>query len=211
MHRRAFVTLAAAYAATPAFAQTAPTPPTKLVIAARAQIGVTTTYDPRYVTLAYPNGDLPRSTGVCADVIVRAYRDALGLDLQKLLHEDMLAHFSAYPRIPGMRHADANIDQRRVLNLQAYWRRQQAELWSQNAAARPGHALAGDAFPAPVLPGDCVTWLISASLPHIGIISSVTPAQTLVVHNIGRGAEETDLAAFHAHPAAGHYRWFCAI
>jgi uncharacterized protein YijF (DUF1287 family) len=69
----------------------------KLAAAARAQLGVTTGYDPTYTRLSYPNGDVPRSTGVCADVVIRAARDGLELDLQKLVHEDMVKDFDAYP------------------------------------------------------------------------------------------------------------------
>lgn len=69
----------------------------KLADAARAQLGVTVGYDPRWTQIGYPGGDVPRSTGVCADVVIRAARDALGLDLQKLVHEDMVKNFAAYP------------------------------------------------------------------------------------------------------------------
>jgi uncharacterized protein len=73
-----------------------------LILAARAQVGVTTIYDPAYVALAFPGGDVPRERGVCTDVIVRAYRDGLGLDLQALVNADMRAAFSAYPRTWGL-------------------------------------------------------------------------------------------------------------
>src|SRR6185295_12021441 len=53
-----------------------------------AQAGVTTGYDPAYVALEYPGGDVPEKTGVCSDVVVRAFRKA-GIDLQKEVHEDM--------------------------------------------------------------------------------------------------------------------------
>jgi uncharacterized protein len=69
----------------------------RLADAARAQLGVTMGYDPTWTRLSYPNGDVPRSTGVCADVVIRAARDGLGLDLQKLVHEDMVKAFDAYP------------------------------------------------------------------------------------------------------------------
>ena len=49
-------------------------------------------YSPQYVEIDYPNGDVPDHTGVCTDVIIRAYR-AVGVDLQQLVHEDMLANF----------------------------------------------------------------------------------------------------------------------
>lgn len=61
-----------------------------IVAAARKQIGVTVGYDPAYRRLAYPNGDVPRSSGVCTDVVIRALRDARKVDLQKLVHEDIV-------------------------------------------------------------------------------------------------------------------------
>lgn len=64
--------------------------PLALVEAAQAQVGVTVRYDPAYRALAYPGSDVPPDRGVCTDVIVRAYRQ-VGLDLQKLVHEDMRA------------------------------------------------------------------------------------------------------------------------
>lgn len=67
-----------------------------LVTAARAQIGVTVRYVPSYQKLAYPNGDVPREQGVCVDVVIRAMRDAKRGDLQRLVHEDMKAHFDAF-------------------------------------------------------------------------------------------------------------------
>jgi uncharacterized protein YijF (DUF1287 family) len=174
----------------------------RLAQAARAQIGVTTGYDPAWRQLSYPNGDVPRTTGVCADVVVRAGRDGLGVDLQKLIHEDMLRDFDAYParRVWGSKAPDANIDHRRVLNLQCYWQRAHAQIWK---ASGP---VAGDGFPGTLEVGDIVTWLLDARLPHVGIVT-VTGALARVVHNIGNGAEETPLSALHAHRALGHYRW----
>ncbi|MDR0823815.1 MAG: DUF1287 domain-containing protein, partial [Prevotella sp.] len=60
------------------------------------------TYDPRYYTLSYPNGDVPADKGVCTDVIIRAYRK-LGIDLQKKIHEDMRTNFNTYPKKWGMK------------------------------------------------------------------------------------------------------------
>ncbi len=54
-------------------------------------------YDPGYTALRYPGGDVPRERGVCTDVVIRAYRDAFGLDLQALVHDDMRRAFAAYP------------------------------------------------------------------------------------------------------------------
>ena len=173
----------------------------KLVEAARAQIGVTIGYDPAYTRIGFPLGDVPRSTGICADVIVRACRDALGLDLQALVHTDMAENFRAYPHSWGAAHPDSNIDHRRVLNLQTFWTRQQARVWAGTSGAP------GDSFGADARPGDFVTWLIGGSLPHVGMVAETVAGRASVVHNIGRGAEETELAAFHAHRAVGRYRW----
>ncbi|MFZ3005616.1 MAG: DUF1287 domain-containing protein, partial [Phenylobacterium sp.] len=83
--------------AAPAWAQAAGAPGEALARAARAQVGVTTDYDPAYVRLAYPGGDVGRTGGVCADVVIRAARQAWRVDLQKLVHEDMARAFAAYP------------------------------------------------------------------------------------------------------------------
>ncbi|MCD2165554.1 DUF1287 domain-containing protein [Comamonas koreensis] len=71
---------------------------------------------------------MPRHTGVCTDVLIRAYRDAFAVDLQKLVPTDMAAHFLAYPRTWGLKRPDPNIDHRRVPNLQTFWARKQAKL-----------------------------------------------------------------------------------
>ena len=198
MHRRAFLHSAFAAALT---VPLAPTRGERLAAAARAQLGITKSYDPHYIRIPYPNGDVPRSSGVCADVIIRAYRDALALDLQKLLHEDMQRDFAAYPTTWGMKKPDANIDHRRVLNLEAFWHRNSGELWHST------NATAGDAFPKPLAPGDILTWRLDARLPHIGIVVADTLFSTRIVHNWGNGAEESALHTFSPHRAIGHYRW----
>ena len=52
----------------------------QVIDGAIAQAGVTTGYDPSYVSIKYPGGDVPLNTGVCSDVLVRAFRSA-GIDL----------------------------------------------------------------------------------------------------------------------------------
>lgn len=203
MQRREFLGgLAAAWIAAGRLASATQTNGQRLADAARAQLGVTTGYDPTWTKLSYPGGDVPRSTGVCADVVIRAARDALGLDLQKLVHEDMVKDFDAYParKAWGSRRPDANIDHRRVPNLEAYWTRVGARLWVAQAPTP------GDAFPKPIEVGDILTWLLDARLPHVGIAVSAD-RKPWVVHNIGRGAEESPIEAFCLHRAAGHYRW----
>jgi uncharacterized protein YijF (DUF1287 family) len=166
----------------------------KIVEAARKQVGVTLSYDPAYVALKYPGGDLPREKGVCTDVVIRALRDGLGQDLQKLVHEDMTANFAAYPKNWGLTRPDKNIDHRRVPNLKAYFKRKVIVLPVKNVAGR-------------FQPGDLVTCTVPPHLPHIMIVSDKKTAEgvPLVIHNIGRGAREEDV--LFTYPLTGHYRW----
>jgi len=53
----------------------------ELAQAAEVQVGVTLAYDPAYVRLAYPGGDVRADRGVCSDVVVRVFR-GIGVDLQ---------------------------------------------------------------------------------------------------------------------------------
>ncbi|MFV0645717.1 MAG: DUF1287 domain-containing protein [Sphingomonadaceae bacterium] len=166
----------------------------RLVAAARRQVGVTLRYDPSYSALAFPDGDVDRSKGVCTDVVIRAYRDALGLDLQALVNADMRANFTAYPRNWGLSRPDRNIDHRRVPNLQTFWKRQGASLPVSNNKAD-------------WLTGDIFTSLIDGRLPHTGIVSDRRTANgtPLVIHNIGAGTREEN--ALFTHRLTGHYRW----
>jgi len=166
----------------------------QLVAAARTQLGVTTIYDPSYIQLAYPGGDFDRQRGVCTDVVVRAYRDAFGLDLQRLIHEDMARSFAAYPAKWGLAAPNASIDHRRVPNMQVFFRRQRAELpvSADNAAHQEG---------------DLVTVKLPGNLDHIMIVTAASAAgeRPLIIHNIGDGAQLEDrLFEF---PHTGHYRY----
>lgn len=145
--------------------------------------------------LTYPGGDIPRDRGVCTDVVIRAYRDAFGIDLQKEVHEDMSAHFSLYPTRWGLARPDSSIDHRRVLNLRVYLKRHGAEL--------PVSAAASD-----YRPGDLVTQELPGHLPHIAIVSderSHDGARPLVIHNIGQGTRIED--TLFAYKITGHYRF----
>lgn len=187
--------------AAPALAAAGTRDPRRLVEAARGQIGVTKAYDASYRAIAYPQGDVLRTTGVCADVLVRAARDAWNIDLQQGVHEDMRRNFEAYPsrRTWGLKRPDANIDHRRVLNLETYLTRQGARIQRNPARA------AGDSFEKP-LPGDILTWRVWGGRPHLGIVAR-GPDGVRVVHNIGFGTKEEPLWMFKLHGAVAHYRW----
>lgn len=167
-----------------------------LVFAALERTNHQVTYDGRYLSIPYPNGDVPVNIGVCTDVIIRSYR-AIGTDLQKLVHEDMAANFKAYPskRIWGLNSTDKNIDHRRVPNLQAFLSRKGEELAISEKA--------GD-----YKPGDLVTWMVSGNLPHIGIVTdkiSFLSGNPKIVHNIGSGPQLEDM--LFSYPITGHYRF----
>ena len=167
----------------------------QLVEGAIEQSKVTTGYDPSWVKIDYPNGDVPSDTGVCSDVVVRAFRKA-GIDLQKEVHEDMTRARSEYPRKWGVSGTDTNIDHRRVLNLTTYFERQ-------------GKSLLITDDRADYLPGDVVAWDLSEGHEHIGILTNLSsePDQHyLIVHNIGAGARVEDVLL--AWKIIGHYRYF---
>ena len=153
-------------------------------------------YDGAYRSIAYPGGDVPDNIGVCTDVIIRAYRQ-LGVDLQKLVHEDMIKNFTLYPskRIWGLTKPDKNIDHRRVPNLQVYFKRHGDVLSNSNKAQD---------YKA----GDIVTWMLAGNLPHIGMVvndKAQGTGNSLIVHNIGRGPEKSDV--LFDYEITGHYRF----
>jgi len=151
------------------------------------------TYDSAYRRIAYPGGDVPQDVGVCADVVIRAYR-ALGVDLQVLVHRDMTRHFQQYPQRWNLKRTDTNIDHRRVPNLRTFFRRHGASLPVSDQ-------------PDDYQPGDLVTWEVPPHLPHIGIVTDrkSSDGTPLIVHNIGRGPQLEDV--LFAFPITGHYRY----
>jgi uncharacterized protein len=160
------------------------------------QVGQTTGYDPSYQKINYPNGDVPIETGVCSDVIVRAFRKG-GIDLQKEVHDDMQSNFSAYPTRWGLKSPDANIDHRRVPNLQTFFTLKGKSLSTNNDSEN-------------YLPGDVVTWDLGlGGTEHVGMVTNVwyKPSQHyLIVHNIGAGTRLEDV--LFAWKITGHYRYF---
>ena len=185
--------LVAAASRTPALAAprfaAAANPANRLVEEGRKQVGVTTGYDPSYVRLSYPGGDVPASTGVCSDVVVRALR-GLGIDLQERIHKDMKANFRAYSTKWGLKKPDRNIDHRRVRNISTYF-------------ARRGYSLAVSNNPADYRPGDIVS--LQIPLDHIGIVSDRQKnGRPLLIHNVGQGTQEEDV--LFEWKIVGHYR-----
>ncbi|VXB46281.1 conserved hypothetical protein [Flavobacterium sp. 9AF] len=166
----------------------------KLSQAAISIIDPEVVYTPSYVTLKYPNGDVSPKTGVCTDVIIRAYRK-LNIDLQKEVHEDMKVNFSKYPKIWGLKTTDKNIDHRRVPNLEVFFERK-------------GKKLAISQNPKDYKTGDLVTWMIGDKLPHIGIVThlkSTDGKRPMIVHNVGGGQVLQD--CLFSYTIVGHFTY----
>jgi len=168
----------------------------KLVAAAIERTHHHVRYDPAYVRIPYPNGDVSADTGVCTDEVIRSYR-AVGVDLQKEVHEDMVGNYSAYPHKWNwlLRHPDSNIDHRRVPNLMVFFQRR-------------GEVLPTLTNGADYHPGDLVTWDLGGNVPHIGIVvdQEGSDGRHMIVHNIGQGPRMEDVL-FHW-KITGHYRYY---
>ncbi|HEY0253027.1 MAG TPA: DUF1287 domain-containing protein [Kofleriaceae bacterium] len=166
--------------------------PLDILIGAKKAVLNADSYTPaaeEYISLRYPGGDVPRTIGVCTDVIVRSVRNA-GLDIQKALHEDIAKAKSSYPMVKS--NGDPSIDQRRVGTLLPYfkrhWEQHTAKLDDPNDPLRPGDVILMDTFPSRSGPD------------HIGILSDRVDDQglPLVINNWTDGTvtAEMDLLSF---------------
>jgi len=168
----------------------------KLVAAAVERTHHAVRYDPAYVRIPYPGGDVSPDTGVCTDEVIRSYR-AVGVDLQKEVHEDMAANYSAYPRKWNwlLRRPDPNIDHRRVPNLMVFFQRH-------------GEVLPTTTTPSDYHSGDLVTWDLGGGVPHIGIVvdQKGPSGRYMIVHNIGHGPHMEDV--IFNWKVTGHYRYY---
>lgn len=168
----------------------------KVLENALKQTEITKSYNPKYVVIPYPNGDVSPESGVCTDVVIRAFRSA-GVDLQKEVHEDMRQNFAAYPPKWNLPKPDTNIDHRRVPNLQTFFERK-----GKSVPVTPS----GENYQ----PGDVVSWdLDGKGMTHIGIVSNIFNGRTgryLIIHNIGGGAKAEDV--LFDWKITGHFRYF---
>jgi uncharacterized protein YijF (DUF1287 family) len=149
-------------------------------------------YLERYVALTYPDGDVPRTEGVCSDTVIRALRNA-GLDLQRELHEDLARAPAAYPMVERV---DASINHRRVRTLLPWFVRHWRSL-PRGSRYRPGDVVFFDTFPA--RPGP----------DHLGVVSDRDGPSGLpmVVNNWAEGASDAELDLLSWVPVTHHFRW----
>jgi len=167
--------------------------PQNISKAALELIKTNVTYDGSYYSIAYPNGDVPKTIGVCTDVIIRTFR-AIGLDLQKEIHEDMSENFDSYPKNWGLKKPDSNIDHRRVPNLMRYF-------------DRKGKSLPITKNESDYYPGDIVAWDLGGGITHIGMVVNILSKDNKryqIVHNIGAGQVLED--CLFDYNIIGHYR-----
>jgi uncharacterized protein len=164
--------------------------PLDILLGARKLVLNRARYTEGYVPLPYPNGDVPRDVGVCSDTIVRAYRNA-GIDLQRLVAEDIKAARSAYP---GVRRPNPSIDHRRVKTLLIWFQRHVAQV--RDGPSRPGDVVFLDTFPG--RPGP----------DHVGIISDRTApsGQPLVINNWTVGYQEGEMDLLPTIPVTHRFR-----
>lgn len=151
-------------------------------------------YVPGWIDIPYPNGDVNAETGVCTDVVIRAFRK-LGYDLQEKIHIDMTNNFESYPNYWGNSKPDNNIDHRRVYNQMRFFKRMGYEIEITNIA---------DDY----LPGDVVAWNLGGNTTHIGIVvnkKSNDSLRNMIVHNIGSGQVLEDV--LFKYKIIGHYRF----
>lgn len=151
-------------------------------------------YDGTGFPIAYPMGDVPAGKGTCTDEVVRAYR-LVGVDLQQVVHEDMLRNFAAYPSKFHLTAPDPNIDHRRVWNLLTFFNR--------NAESLPISDRGAD-----YKPGDVIVWDLDNFQLHIGLVTSRWSKKNkrpLIMHNISSGPHVED--KLFEYKIIGHFRY----
>lgn len=165
----------------------------QIVAGARMQIG--TLYEADYVPISYPLGDVPKDRGACSDVVIRSLRND-GIDLQQLIHEDMLRAPNAYANGKSPAAPDSNIDHRRCTTQMHYFDRHGQKLTNEVSSATL----------AEWQPGDIVYWRPVRDSLHVGVVSDRVDWHSvpLVIHNGSVCLEQDSLTDW---PIVGHYRF----
>lgn len=162
-----------------------------IALGAKKLLGNKATYIERYVRIPYPNGDVPRTEGVCTDTVIRALRNA-GIDLQREVHEDIVQNPRAYPMVEKV---DTSINHRRVKTLLPWFVRHFRTL-PKGTPYRPGDVVFFDTFPT--RPGP----------DHLGVVSDRAGASglPLVINNWTDGAVDSEMDLLSFVPVTHHFR-----
>jgi hypothetical protein len=157
----------------------------KIVKRAREEMERVWYYDNSWMeTSGYPMGDIPPDRGACTDVVVRSLR-AVEIDLQQLVHEDIVNNGSAY----ALAQADTHIDHRRVGTMLQFFQRNAMSLPTDTKSPRSIRTFR---------PGDVVffAWSYGRLAPpeHVGVVSDQKGPRglPLVIQNGGPRPTESD-------------------
>lgn len=142
---------------------------------------------PKYKSAYYSGGYPIEGEGVCTDVIWYALKQA-GYSLKDLVDKDIAEYTELYPRVNGK--PDPNIDFRRVLNLEVFFRRNTLSLTTNLEDT------------ASWQPGDIVIFK-----SYIGIISEKRNKKgyPYLIHHSSRPRKEEDVIT--RYEMIGHYRF----
>ncbi len=165
---------------------------TKVLERARELTRLPIEYDPAYYEIEFPNGDVPQTSGVCADIVIRSFRE-VGWDLQRSVNDDMKKNFGIYPALWSLSQPNTSIDHRRVPNLMTYLKRK--------ATALPLSSKARDYEPC-----DIVAWDVGGGTTHIGLVSDriVENERRSIIHHIS--GRPTEIDGLFAWRVIGHFR-----
>ena len=146
-------------------------------------------------TTSYPMGDVPQNRGACTDVVVRSLRE-IGIDLQELVHDDIVHDMHAY----GVTLPDNDIDHRRVSTMFTFFSRNAVSATTdlhKKAAWRPGDIV-------------FFAWSYTKGAPaeHVAIISDKIGPRglPLVIENGGPFPVEHDSLGMGRGKIIGHFR-----
>jgi uncharacterized protein YijF (DUF1287 family)/L,D-peptidoglycan transpeptidase YkuD (ErfK/YbiS/YcfS/YnhG family) len=152
-------------------------------------------YQGGYVEIGFPGGDVPRTQGVCTDVVIRSLRNG-GVDLQELLQTDIREHPERYPMV---KKPDPHIDHRRVRTLLPYFEAHFAQLVTDpNDSA------------VPYFPGDVIfmNTMGDARPEHLGIVSDRlgSSGSPLIVNNWNDGTTTAEMDLLGRVPVTHRFR-----
>lgn len=166
--------------------------PIDIVNSARKEAEQKTIYKDAYYIGGYP----PNGEGVCTDVIWRGFK-GIDISIKDLIDKDIKENKTQYKGVNGK--ADPNIDFRRVLNQDTFFKKNCIQLTTEFKEDDINNLKEWQ-------PGDIIVFI--EGYEHIAIISDKRDDDGIpyVIHNSHPCASEAKLSWFY-NPIHGHYRW----